>query len=174
LDFAGGGTADVDGYAGQGEVAVPAGYLGEGETFTRPRYREAGAQQKLIGPQNSGHGAGEELTCGYGPAAGGTLDVEGGVQAGGDGGKFGGRVRVGEAAAYGAAAPQFAVANPGQRHGQQRHCGGTRVLLNLPLPDGRTHVKGVADGGQLIQARYGIDVDEDSGAAEPHREDRDQ
>ena len=81
---------------------------------------------------------------------------------------------MGEAAAYGAAAAQFAVADPGQRHGQQRHCGGAGVLLDLPLPDCRAHVQGVAVEGQLIQARYGVDVDEDGGAAEPHREDRDQ
>ena len=164
----------MDGDAGQGAVAVAAGYLGEGEAVTGARCGEADAQQELIGPQDGGHGAGEELACGDGAAAGGAGDVEGGVQAGGDGGQFGGWVGVGEAAAYGAAAAQFAVADPGQRHGQQRHRGGVRVLLGLPLPDGGAHVEGVAGQGQLVQAGYGVDVDQDGGAAEPHGQDRDQ
>ena len=81
---------------------------------------------------------------------------------------------MGEAAAYRAAAAQFAVADPGQRQGEQRHRDRGPVLLDLALPDGRAGVHAVFRHRQLVQAGHRVDVDEDGGAAQPHRENRDQ
>ena len=133
-----------------------------------------GGEEEFVGGQGGGHGGGEEVAGTLGAAARGAGDVEGGVQADGDGGELGGGVGVGQAAADGAAGAEFAVADPGQSHAQQGHRGGERVQLGLALADGRADVQGVIGAGQLVQAFDGVDVDQNGGAAQAHGQDRHQ
>jgi hypothetical protein len=72
---------------------------------------------------------------------------------------------VRKAAAYRAAAAEFTVADPGQRHAQERNCGGERVVLEAALPHRRPHVEGVVGQRQVVEAFDGVDVDEKVGAA---------
>jgi len=66
---------------------------------------------------------------------------------------------MGEAAADGAAAAEFAVADPGQGHAQERDRSRERVVLEAALADGGADIEGVLGKGQLIEAGHGVDVD---------------
>ena len=72
---------------------------------------------------------------------------------------------MGEAAADGAAAAEFAVADPREGHTQERDRGRERVSFELALADGGADVEGVAGKGQGVQACDGIDIHQERGAA---------
>ncbi len=64
--------------------------------------------------------------------------------------------------------------DPGQRHGEQRHRGSGRIVLDAALPHRRPYVEGVVGPGQVVEAFDGVDVDEEGGAAKAHGQDGNQ